>query len=141
MSLNKVILIGNITKDLKKTQLPSGGSVIRFTLAVDRNYTGKDGNRPTDFINIVAWDKLAEIIEQHTSKGHLIAVEGRLQTRKYQDNDGKNVYVTEVVADDVYFLSKPEGKGQKEATEAESYETDEFSFDEGFEPILNKEIF
>jgi len=151
MSLNKVFLIGRLTKDPKKMQLPSGSSVVKFTLAVDRNYTGQDGNRPTDFINISAWDKLAEILEKYVSKGRLIAVEGTLRTRSYQDLTGKTVYVTEVLAEDIHLLPAPTAKPQKEAdTEpAESVqngdvkETDlnNIFSDEDFEPIFDEDTF
>lgn len=153
MSLNKVFLIGRTTKDVKKTQLPSGSSVVHFTLAVDRNYTDKDGKRPTDFIDVTAWDKLAEILEQYVPKGMLIAVEGRLQTRKYQNNSGKTIYVTEVVAKDIHLLSRPRTAGSKETSdivedriettgeEVETSEFDEFSFDEDLESIFDEDIF
>ncbi|MGH2331167.1 single-stranded DNA-binding protein [Thermoanaerobacter mathranii] len=152
MSLNKVFLIGRTTKDVKKTQLPSGSSVVHFTLAVDRNYTDKDGKRPTDFIDVTAWDKLAEILEQYVPKGTLIAVEGRLQTRKYQNSSGKTVYVTEVVAEDIHLLSRPRTAGSRETSdienmaettgeEVETSEFDEFSFDEDLESIFDEDIF
>ncbi|SDF64117.1 single-strand DNA-binding protein [Thermoanaerobacter thermohydrosulfuricus] len=152
MSLNKVFLIGRTTKDVKKTQLPSGSSVVHFTLAVDRNYTDKDGKRPTDFIDVTAWDKLAEILEQYVPKGMLVAVEGRLQTRKYQNSSGKTVYVTEVIAEDIHLLLRPRTEGLKEISdtenrvetagkETETSEFDEFSFDEDFESIFDEDIF
>jgi single-strand DNA-binding protein len=151
MSLNKVFLIGRLTKDPKRIQLPSGSSVVRFTLAVDRNYTGQDGSRPVDFINIAAWDKLAEILEKYVSKGRLIAVEGTLRTRSYQDSTGKTVYVTEVLAEDIHLLPAPTAKPQKEAgaepaepvrdEDAKETDLDDIFSDEDFEPIFDEDIF
>ena len=151
MSLNKVFLIGRLTKDPKKMQLPSGSSVARFTLAVDRNYTGQDGSRPVDFINIAAWDKLAEILEKYVSKGRLIAVEGTLRTRSYQDSTGKTVYVTEVLAEDIHLLPAPAAKLQKEADaepaepvrdeDVKETDLDDIFSDEDFEPIFDEDIF
>lgn len=101
--INVTVLTGRITKDpdLRKTQ--SGKSVVQFTLAVNRNVK-KDGQPDADFINCQAWNKTADAIYQYVSKGHMIGVEGRIQTRNYDDRDGKRVYVTEVVADSVQFL-------------------------------------
>jgi single-strand DNA-binding protein len=151
MSLNKVFLIGRLTKDPKKMQLPSGSSVVRFTLAVDRNYVGQDGSRPADFINVAAWDKLAEILEKYVSKGRLIAVEGTLRTRNYQDSAGKTVYITEVLAEDIHLFPTSTARPQKEA-DAESAEPvqngdvkeadiDNIFSDEDFEPIFDEDIF
>lgn len=103
--MNKVFLIGRLTKDpeLRFTS-GKGLAVTTFGLAVDRNYKGQGGERQVDFINIVAWRKLAEHIANYVSKGRLVAVSGAIQTRKYQAQDGSNRYVTEVVAEEVKFL-------------------------------------
>ena len=105
--LNEVILIGRLTRDpgLKYTQ-GSGTPVATFTLAVDRNYTNQQGKREADFIPIVTWNKLAETCANNLTKGRLIAVTGRIQTRSWNDQEGKRHYVTEVVADSVRFLDK-----------------------------------
>lgn len=102
-SVNKAILTGRITRDpdLRKTQ--SGQSVISFTLAVDR-MPAKDGTEGADFPSITAWGKTAEILSQYARKGSKIAVVGRIQTRNYDDKDGRKVYVTEVVADQIELL-------------------------------------
>lgn len=102
-SVNKAILTGRITRDpdLRKTQ--SGQSVISFTLAVDR-MPAKDGTEGADFPSITAWGKTAEILNQYARKGSKIAVVGRIQTRNYDDKDGRKVYVTEVVADQIELL-------------------------------------
>jgi single-strand DNA-binding protein len=114
MSLNKVMLVGRTTKDLKKLITPSGHPVVHFSLAVDRNYTNKEGNRETDFIPIVAWNRLAEILEQYAVKGTLIAVVGRLQARRYTDSKGKNVRILEVVAEQISLLARPRSEKQEE---------------------------
>ena len=104
--MNKAILIGRLTKDpeLKMTE-NTKREVCQFTIAVNRPYTNDDGERKADFINCVVWDKLAENLSKYQKKGNQVAVEGRIQTRNYEDKDGKRVYVTEVVADRVQFLS------------------------------------
>lgn len=104
--MNKVVLIGRFTKDPELKFTPgTGKAVTTFTLAVDRR-TSKDGQREADFINIVAWNKTAELIANYMSKGRLLGVSGRLQTRNYDAKDGTKRYVTEVVADEIQFLDK-----------------------------------
>lgn len=101
--INRVILVGRITKDpeLRKTQ--NGTSVVSFTLACNRR-NKQEGQPEADFINCQAWGKTAEVICQYVFKGHLLGLEGRIQTRSYDDKDGKRVYVTEVVANSVQLL-------------------------------------
>lgn len=123
VSLNKVFLIGRLTKDVEKRTLPSGQSVTNFTLAVTRNYTNKEGTRSTDFVPVIAWGRLAEILRQYTGKGTLVSVAGRLQTRKYQDRNGKNVQVLEVVAEEISFLSKPQDSRVKEVESTSQTDT------------------
>lgn len=101
--LNKVILMGRITADPELKTTPSGVSVTSFSIAVDRNYVKAGAERQTDFINIVAWRQTAEFVCRYFVKGQLIALDGALQTRTYQDKNGNNRYVTEVLADSVYF--------------------------------------
>ncbi len=110
--LNKVILMGRLTKDPELKYTPSNVAVTSFTIAVDRKYQ-KDGNKQVDFINIVSWRQTAEFICKYFSKGRMINVCGSLQTRTYDDKDGKKVYVTEVVADEVNFCGD---KGKQEQT-------------------------
>jgi single-strand DNA-binding protein len=102
--LNSVILIGRLTKDPELRYTPNGIAVSTFNLAVNRNFTNKQGQKEADFINIVAWRNTAELVAKYLTKGSMIAVEGRIQTRNYDNNEGKRVYVTEVVADNVRFL-------------------------------------
>lgn len=90
----------------------TGIAVATFTIAVDRPYTGQDGNKQMDFIQIVCWRKLAETVANYTAKGRLVAVSGAIQVRKYSAQDGSNRYATEVVADAVQFLDKAKDGGQ-----------------------------
>lgn len=105
--MNRVVLVGRLTKDAELRYTPSGVAVASFTLAVNRPFANQQGEREADFINVVAWRKTAENLANYTTKGSLVAVDGRLQTRSYE-KDGRRVYVTEVVADTVQFLSRPE---------------------------------
>ena len=103
--MNKAILIGRLTRDpeLKMTE-NTKREVCQFTIAVNKPYTNEDGERKADFINCVVWDKLAENLSKYQKKGNQVAVEGRIQTRNYDDKDGKKVYVTEVFVSNVTFL-------------------------------------
>lgn len=103
--MNKVILMGRLTRDPEVKNTTTGKAVATFTLAVDRRFKNKDGQKEADFINIVVWGKQAEFVGQYLSKGSQIGVSGRLQVRSYDGQDGHRRYVTEVVADEVYFIS------------------------------------
>ena len=103
--MNKAILIGNLTKDPETRTLPSGITTCSFTLAINRRYTNQQGVREADFIPIVCWRQTAELCARYLSKGRKVAVEGSIQTRTYDAQDGSKRYVTEVVADEVEFLS------------------------------------
>ncbi|AKX92958.1 single-stranded DNA-binding protein [Neomoorella thermoacetica] len=110
--LNRVILIGRLTRDPELRYTASGVAMTTFTLAVDRNFVNQQGERGTDFIRITVWRKLAETCANHLGKGRLVAVDGRLQTRTYETPDGQKRSVTDVVAEDVRFLDWPkEGRG------------------------------
>lgn len=103
--LNRVILIGRLTKDPELRYTPAGVAVTQFTLAIDRTYTNpQTKERETDFLNIVTWRQLAETCANYLRKGRLAAVEGRIQIRNYDNNEGRKVYVTEIIADNVRFL-------------------------------------
>lgn len=108
--MNKIFLIGRLTKDPELRYTPSGAAVCSFTLAVDRRFTSQNGEREADFINIVVWNKAAENCAKYLSKGRQTAVEGRLQIRSFDGNDGQRRWVTEVVAENVEFL----GSGQSQ---------------------------
>jgi single-strand DNA-binding protein len=107
--LNRIILIGRLTRDPELRYVPSGQPVASFTLAVDRPFANQQGERQTDFIDIVAWRRLAEQVTQHLNKGRLVAVEGRLQIRSYETQDGQKRKAAEVVADAVRFLDRKTG--------------------------------
>ena len=102
--------MGRLTADPELRQTPNGVSVVSFSVAVDRNFGGRDGNRQTDFINCVAWRQTAEFIAKYFAKGRMIALEGSIQTRNYEDKSGNKRTAVEVVVDAAYFAdSKPAG--------------------------------
>ncbi|SEL30095.1 single-stranded DNA-binding protein [Paenibacillus sp. OK003] len=107
--LNRVILIGRLTRDPELRYTPAGVAVTQFTLAVDRPFTSQGGEREADFIPVVTWRQLAEACANHLKKGHMAAVEGRIQVRNYENNEGRRVYVTEIIADNVRFLTPQSG--------------------------------
>ena len=106
--MNKVIIIGRLVRDPEMRTTASGTNSTTFTVAVSRTYTNQNGERDTDFLNCVAWRKQAENIAKYCTKGTQVAVEGRIQTRSYDAQDGTKRYVTEIIADNVTFLG---GKG------------------------------
>ena len=105
--LNKVMLIGNLGRDPEMRYTPSGKPVTSFSLAADRNWVSADGERhnETEWFNVVAWGNLAEICNQHLSKGQKVYVEGRLQTRSWEDDNGQKHFRTEVVANEMIILT------------------------------------
>ena len=109
--LNTIVLIGRLTRDPELRYTPSGTAVCSFSLAVDRPYTNQQGERETDFIDIVVWRREAETVSQHLSKGRMAAVQGRLQIRSYETQDGQKRKVAEVVAETVRFLDRPRRDG------------------------------
>ena len=110
--MNKAILIGNLTRDPEVRTTPSGVNSCTFSLAVNRRYVNKQtGQREADFINIVVWRELADLCARYLAKGRKVAVVGSISTRSYDAQDGTKRYVTEVVADEVEFLSAPQGSG------------------------------
>lgn len=111
--MNRVLLVGRLTKDPDLRYTPSGVAVATFTLAVNRTFTNQQGEREADFINCVIWRKQAENVANFLKKGSLAGVDGRLQTRNYEGQDGKRVYVTEVVAENVQFLEPRNGGEQR----------------------------
>lgn len=114
--MNKVILIGRLTKDPQTRSTQSGIQVTTFTLAVDRRHVKKDSGQPTaDFIPIVTWRKLAEICANNLMKGRCVGVYGQMQVRTYDAKDGSKRYITEVLADEVEFLDKKAGGSQQAA--------------------------
>jgi single-strand DNA-binding protein len=112
--MNKVILVGNLTRDPELTETPSGVAVCRFAIAVSRDYANSDGNRETDFFNITVWRGRAENCGKYLKKGNKVAVVGSLQTRSYEDKDGIKRNVTDIIANEVEFLTPRNAQGEFE---------------------------
>lgn len=110
--MNRVVLVGNLTRDPEARTTQSGTAVTTFTIAVNRRQTNAQGVREADFIPIVTWQQTAELCARYLAKGRKVAVDGRIQTRTYDAQDGSRRYVTEVVADNVEFLT-PRGQGDQ----------------------------
>ena len=102
--INRVVLVGRLTKDPEYRTTPSGVSVATFTLAVNRTFTNAQGEREADFINVVVFRRQAENVNNYLFKGSLAGVDGRIQSRSYENQEGRRIFVTEVVADSVQFL-------------------------------------
>lgn len=112
--MNRVVLVGRLTKDVDLRYTPNGVPVATFTLAVNRPFSSEGGEREADFINCVVWRKPAENVANFLKKGSLAGVDGRIQTRNYEGQDGKRVYVTEIQAESVQFL-EPKNPGASES--------------------------
>jgi single-strand DNA-binding protein len=126
LNLNKVVLAGRLTADPELKQTPSGVSVVRFTLAVNRRFSrnanGGEGEQQTDFITLVAWRQTAEFISKYFRKGSALCVTGSIQTRSWQDQQGQRRYATEVVADEAAFVESRGG----ESAGAQTYTPDAY---------------
>ncbi|GJM80165.1 single-stranded DNA-binding protein 2 [Paenibacillus sp. HMSSN-139] len=123
--LNRVILIGRLTRDPELKYTPAGVAVANFTLAVDRPFKSDSGEREADFIPVVTWRQLAETCANYLRKGRLTAVEGRIQVRNYENNEGKRVYVAEVIADNVRFLeSNRQNDSHSTVTSSDPFQDD-----------------
>ena len=107
--MNKVFLIGNLTRDPELTETPSGVAVCHFAIAVNRNYSSQDGERQTDFFNCTAWRGQAETIARYTKKGNKVAVTGSIQLRNYEDNQGVKRTAVDIIVQDVEFLTPKSG--------------------------------
>ena len=114
--MNKVILVGNLARDPELRQTPAGVSVARFTIAVNRNYTAKDGQQQTDFISCVAWRQLAEFLCRYFQKGSSIQLCGSIQTRSWDGQDGTRHFATEVIADEIQFNGPKQQNEQTQGT-------------------------
>lgn len=108
--MNKVLLIGNLTRDPELSETPSGVAVCHFSIAVSRSYANGDGERQTDFFNCVAWRGLGETIARYTKKGKKVAITGTIQTRTYENNQGVKVPAIDIVAQEVEFLTPRENE-------------------------------
>ena len=109
--MNKVFLIGNLTRDPELTETPSGVSVCHFAIAVHRNYPSQDGERQTDFFNCTAWRSTAETVARYTKKGNKVAVSGSIQLRNYEDNQGVKRTAVDIIVQDVEFLTPKSASG------------------------------
>ncbi len=123
--MNRVILVGRLTAKPELRYTGSNTAFLRFTIAVNRNFTSADGKREADFINVVAWRKQAETISKYFDKGNLIAIEGRLQTGSYDDRDGNKRYTMDVALDNFEFV---EGKN-KGQSDSGNYNSDPSPYD------------
>lgn len=114
--INRVTLVGRLTKDPEFRTTQSGVDVATFTLAVNRNFTNAQGEREADFINIIVFRKQAHNVNNYLSKGKLAGVDGRIQSRSYENQEGRRIFVTEVVADSVQFLEPKNSNGDQQDT-------------------------
>jgi len=130
--INNVVLVGRLTKDPDLRYTPNGVAVVTFTLAVNRNFTNQSGNREADFINCVLWRKPAEALANFARKGALIGVEGRIQTRNYENQQGQKVYVTEVVCENFQMLES------KTVSEQRRQESGTGNMNQQFNPSSNQ---
>ena len=134
--LNRIVLMGRLTRDPELRRTQSGTAVVSFSVACDRDYAAQGAERETDFIDIVAWRGTAEFVEKYFSKGRMIVVGGRLQIRNWEDKDGNKRRSAEVVADSVYFGdSKRDGDGGNPKGEPTYDPTGGFSQIEGEEEL------
>lgn len=128
--MNKVFLIGRLTRDPELRYTGNNTAVASFSIAVNRNFTNQSGEREADFINIVVWRKQAENVKNYLTQGSQVAIDGRIQTRSYDDQDGKKRYVTEVIADNVEFLgSKGQSSSAPTSTESRTSSTELTPYD------------
>lgn len=111
--LNRAVLIGRLTKDPELRYSPNGVAVSNFTLAIDRRFKNAQGEKETDFIPCIAFKQLAELCANYLAKGKLASVDGRIQIRTYNDKEGQKRWVTEIVAENVAFLSPKDGGGSQ----------------------------
>lgn len=126
--INRVVLVGRLTKEPEYRVTPSGVQVATFTLAINRTFTNQNGERQADFINCVVFRTPAENVNKYLNKGNLAGIEGRLQSRSYENNEGKRVYVTEVVCDSVQFL-EPKSNNQQQS----NYQSPQYNQQQGYQ--------
>lgn len=122
--MNVVIMIGRLTKDVELRYVPSTGkAVANFSIAVDRTYTTKDGERQADFFNVQVWGKQAENCTNYLDKGRLVGIKGAVQNRSYETQNGEKRYITEIIADNVQFLEFGEKKHSERSFDENGYKT------------------
>jgi len=132
--MNKAVLMGRLTKDPELRYTASNISVCSFTVAVDRRFKS-EGQPTADFIPVIAWRQTAEFVAKYFTKGQRIALSGSIQTRSWEDDSGKKHYITEVLANDVYFC-----EGKKQPDDRGPYATSEAGYNDGFYPLDDEGI-
>lgn len=125
--INRVILVGRLTKDPEYRENRNGVGVATFTLAINRPFTNAQGEREADFINVVVFKRQAENVSQYLFKGNLAGVDGRIQSRSYENQEGRRVFVTEVIADNVHFLEPKKSNQSQQQQEQASTGNNPFS--------------
>ena len=138
--MNKAILIGRLTRDPEMRTTSSGIATTTFSIAVNRNFTNQNGEREADFINIVTWRKQAENVAKYCTKGSQVAIDGRIQTRTYDAQDGTKRYVTEVVADNVTFLGAKNGSNREDSFNEPNMDIETTNIDEDPYANMGEEI-
>jgi len=138
--INRAVLVGRLTRDIELKYTTSGTAVGTFNLAVNRQFTNKDGEREADFINCVIWRKSAENLANFTHKGSLVGIEGRIQTRNYENQQGNRVYVTEVVVENFTLLEPKETKQPQANTNVPNNapSVDQFASNNGAQIDINE---
>ena len=134
--MNKVILIGNLTRDPETGGTPSGTTYCKFSIAVSRRFANANGERETDFFNITTWRGIAENCGKYLKKGGKVAILGTLQNRSYEDKEGNKRSVTDIIADEVEFLSKSNSHDDEEVSEQSSYEQSKTTKKSKSRPVL-----
>mgnify|MGYP003558440637 CR=1 FL=1 len=139
--MNRVDLVGRLTRDPELRHTTSGRAVCQINLAINRTFTNQSGEREADFINVVIWDKQAENVSKYVTKGRLVSVEGRLQSRSYDDKDGKKVYTTDVIAEEAHFADskRDNANGGFDAGFNNASAPESNSSDDGFMAIVDDE--
>ncbi|MCE4983395.1 single-stranded DNA-binding protein [Staphylococcus epidermidis] len=136
--INRVVLVGRLTKDPEFRTTPNGVEVTNFTLAINRNFTNAQGEREADFINVITFRKQAVNVNEYLSKGKLAGVDGRIQSRSYENQEGRRIFVTEVVADSVQFLEpKNSNGGQQDTYQQQTRDQQGQSRQQSNEPVGN----
>lgn len=125
--LNRVVLVGRMVRDPELRRTGNGTAVTSFTIAMNRNFASQNGERQADFIPCVVWNKAAENTARYCSKGSLVGVEGRLQSRSYQDNNGNNRTVIEVVCDSVQFLETKSQSSNRQVSQPQQQTQNNFN--------------
>ena len=118
--MNKVCLTGRITRNIELKYNQNNVAITSFTLAVTRKFKNQNGEYESDFINCIAYKSTAELLNKYVKKGDLLGIEGRIQTRNYEDKDGKRVYVTEVIVDSIDFLQSRKDESKQDTTKTEN---------------------